>query len=250
MKNHIHHNCPKCGHTLEIQVQVNQSRQTNSGSGRAPRQVMAMGGVSPMPAFKSHVKPIFSFQWEYLGMAALVGAGATLLASVIISSACYFANQCFETPFGGITALVLTFVVSFVSALQFFDGGRYERKDEPVTTAAYTPPVPVVKQAPQIVRVELKEKKSMVSTRWSWFDLPTGVTPDMMQKVATGLQAHNWSWSRPKLVPRYISRHYYDKLQGVLKEREMLTVGVNHSELKASGRVMFQTFLKNPSEPT
>ena len=120
---HEKHSCPHCGGFVTINLGT--SPQTHGGFGRTPRQVMAMGSVSPLPAFKSHVKPIFSFQWEYLGMAAFVGAGATLLASTVISSACYFAGQCFETPFGGITTLVATFGVSFVSALQFFDSHTY-----------------------------------------------------------------------------------------------------------------------------
>ena len=246
MKNHV--NCPNCGHSLEL----TKSRHISGGTGRAPqhatRQIMAMGSVSPLPAFKSHIKPIFSFQWEYLGMAALVGAGATLLTSVVISSACYFAGQCFETPFGGITTLVLTFAVSFVSALQFFDGGRYERKDEPTTAAAYAPPVPVVKQEPQIIRVELKEKRSATSTRYSWFDLPPNITPEVMIKLGKGLNLLNWQWSRRKLVHHgYISRHYYDLLQPVLKERNLLVVENNASHLTAAGRMLFKQFIEAES---
>ena len=234
--------CPNCGHTLEIEVK--QSRQPRGGSGRAPRQVMAMGDVSPMPAFKSHVKPIFSFQWEYLGMAALVGAGATLLASVVISSACYFAGQCFETPFGGITVLVITFVVSFVSALQFFDGGRYERKDEPVTTAAYAPPL-LAKQEPQVVRVELKERTSRTHVRWSWFDLPQGINPDTMRRIALASQANNWQFSRPLFCTthRLMSEYKYHKLAAVLRERGLLVTDTNKSELTASGRGFLRRFL-------
>ena len=178
-------------------------------------------------------------------MAAFVGAGATLLASTVISSACYFAGQCFETPFGGIIALVATFGVSFVSALQFFDGGRYERKDEPVTAMAYTPPLPAIKQEPQIMRIELKEKKSTTSTRYSWFDLPPGIDAELMRRIANASKANDWQFSRPLFCTthRLISEYKYNKLAAVLRERGLLVTEGKRSMLTAPGRGFLRGFL-------
>lgn len=239
--------CPHCGGHLHI---INQINKATKGIGKAPAHILGMfasgdAGVASSMPYRIHKKPIFELKADYFVFSGIVGC---LISTFILGGSalvCYGGLYCI-TDWQAIGGAVSVGLLAGLVTLRFIDLGRYEVTEEtkPQQVALAAPaPAPT---KPAIHRVEVKMTRQNGRVSFQWFDLPRGITPKLLKRVGTTLQANQWRYSRPLLCDSYrvISQHKFHKLTGILKERKMVTTyDGNASYINGAGRAFFRSYL-------